>query len=278
MEDSTPRHFPAVQNALNKALFVAASVGNNNVSLIRQLLDIGADPNYVDPDAGQSPLIEVLSVAGVHAVVSVLLDHGASPHATSENGIPAIELALRNIDIDVVDLLSQRGANLHISDLDFLVDPHETDAPLVSSFCHCVDIIVRDNAEIDLCTPEMFQYLQWIAEFEREWDPDDDRVDFTAVKRLVQNHESLRQFVQFLSPNTIEVETGLHQLAVEGQEDSIAEGSQPCSICHHHSLKIRFDPCGHSACFQCSENLRERGNLCHVCRQPISRMQRLFLS
>ena len=283
MEDSTPRHFPSVQDALNKALFVAASHSNpddrdHDVSLIRQLLDIGADPNYVDPNACQSPLIEVLSEAGVHAVVSVLLDHGASPHATSENGTPAIELALRNFDIDVIDLLSQHGANLHISDLERFVDPHETDTPFLGSFCHCVDIIARDNPGIDLCTPEMFQYLKWIAEAEREWDPDDDSVDFDAVKRLVQNHERLRQFAQFLSPNTIEVETGLHQLGMEGQEDSIAEGPQPCSICHHHSLKIRFDPCGHSACFQCSENLRERGNLCHVCRQPISRMQRLFLS
>jgi len=220
----------------------------------------------------------VLSEAGVDNVVEVLLDHGANANATKSDGTRAIELALRNWDIDVIDSLSQRGANLDISDLEVFIDPPHTDTPFIGYFCDCVNIIVRDNPGVDLCTPEMFQYLKWMAEAEREWDPDDDSVDFDAVKRLVQNHERLRQFAQFLSPNTIEVETGLHQLGMEGQEDSIAEGPQPCSICHHHSLKIRFDPCGHSACFQCSENLRERGNLCHVCRQPISRMQRLFLS
>ena len=60
-------------------------------------------------------------------------------------------------------------------------------------------------------------------------------------------------------------------------DDSVPEQLLACTICHHNAPKIRFHPCGHTACRGCSRELRQRGNDCHVCRRPIEEMQCLFL-
>jgi hypothetical protein len=60
-------------------------------------------------------------------------------------------------------------------------------------------------------------------------------------------------------------------------DDTVLAEPLPCTICHEHMPKIRFHPCGHTACRGCSRSIHTRGQNCHVCRQPIHEMQPLYL-
>ena len=70
--------------------------------------------------------------------------------------------------------------------------------------------------------------------------------------------------------------------AVSANSYLVGEDSEPgeqitCAICHTNKPKIRFHPCGHTACRGCSGALRAQGRDCHACRKPITRMHRVFL-
>jgi hypothetical protein len=53
-----------------------------------------------------------------------------------------------------------------------------------------------------------------------------------------------------------------------------------CMICMEQHRTIRLDPCGHMAtCASCTEKIvGTGGSLCPLCRTPITRAQRTFLS
>lgn len=53
-----------------------------------------------------------------------------------------------------------------------------------------------------------------------------------------------------------------------------------CMVCMDQQRTIRLDPCGHMAtCASCTETIMSTGNsLCPLCRTPITRAQRTFLS
>ena len=58
---------------------------------------------------------------------------------------------------------------------------------------------------------------------------------------------------------------------ISAPEDSLNE----CFICfesYGEVSKIAIDPCGHQCCIKCAEKLKE----CHICRQPILKILRLF--
>ena len=53
------------------------------------------------------------------------------------------------------------------------------------------------------------------------------------------------------------------------------EGTNECGICfesYKDVTRIAIDPCGHMCCKNCAEHLKE----CHICRQPILKILRLF--
>ena len=64
--------------------------------------------------------------------------------------------------------------------------------------------------------------------------------------------------------------------ALDG-DDSECTGERPCLYCCTNVPKIRFEPCGHVACRQCSTRIQMRGGDCPMCRETISRMQTMFL-
>jgi len=64
--------------------------------------------------------------------------------------------------------------------------------------------------------------------------------------------------------------------ALEG-DDSEYTGERPCSYCLVNVPKIRFDPCGHTACRQCSTQIQIRGGACPICREAIGAMQTMYL-
>ena len=53
-----------------------------------------------------------------------------------------------------------------------------------------------------------------------------------------------------------------------------------CTVCMDRQRTIRFDPCGHMAtCASCTEKIMEnQGGTCPLCRVPVTRAQRTFLS
>jgi pyrimidine deaminase RibD-like protein len=53
-----------------------------------------------------------------------------------------------------------------------------------------------------------------------------------------------------------------------------------CTVCMDRQRTIRLDPCGHMAtCASCTEKIMEnQGRTCPVCRVPVTRAQRTFLS
>jgi hypothetical protein len=60
-------------------------------------------------------------------------------------------------------------------------------------------------------------------------------------------------------------------------DDSVPEEQLTCTICQHHVPRVRFHPCGHTACRADARELLKRRQNCHVCRQPIIEMQPLYL-
>ncbi len=60
-------------------------------------------------------------------------------------------------------------------------------------------------------------------------------------------------------------------------DDTVPSEQLTCSICMHHMPSVRFHPCGHTACRADARQLRRRRADCHICRQPITEFQPMFL-
>jgi ankyrin repeat protein len=96
-------------NGLNKGGIVA-------------LLKAGADPNYIDPTNGMSPML--LSAKGNDLeLLKLMLDHGGNPNLRNRDGDPATFLASLQHRWENVKLLLDSGADIndHISDDQTLV-------------------------------------------------------------------------------------------------------------------------------------------------------------
>lgn len=79
-----------------------------NVEVIKALLAIGADPNYVDR-GGQSALLSTVwgAVEGrnTFSVLATLLEHGANPEIIVQSGVTATEIAKINALQGYADLM-----------------------------------------------------------------------------------------------------------------------------------------------------------------------------
>jgi len=78
-------------------------------SVLRLLLEHGADVNVRTKDDGWTPLHQV-SYAGVPEVVRLLLDHGADVEAKNNDGKTALQCASGRRRDEIVTLLRQHGA------------------------------------------------------------------------------------------------------------------------------------------------------------------------
>ena len=86
---------------------------NNNVELVRLLLDIGADINLANR-AGETPLY-VASLFGYVNIVRILTERGANINKANKNGETPLHIASQNGQVEVVRILLEKGANINLS-------------------------------------------------------------------------------------------------------------------------------------------------------------------
>jgi ankyrin repeat protein len=96
---------------------------NNQVDIIRILLENGADPNSVD-DFGQTPLIELMLMDtdntninnDVSVAIELLLEHGADINAKDDENDTALMYAVHAKKKTAVDVLLANYPDLHLVD------------------------------------------------------------------------------------------------------------------------------------------------------------------
>jgi ankyrin repeat protein len=117
----------------NRVIAVAFE-DNQNIDIIRLLLERGADPNYVDLDDGNTVLHKMLiNQINRIDIADLLIQNGFDINILNDRGESIISLAISNNMIDMVRLLLNSGANAesnwtsalenHPEIFDLLMDP-----------------------------------------------------------------------------------------------------------------------------------------------------------
>lgn len=78
-----------------------------NEPIVKELISLGSDPNRADTLEGQTPLI-LAARDGNFEIVSFLLEKKANPSLKNKKGKSALDLALENGHLKIVDLLKNR--------------------------------------------------------------------------------------------------------------------------------------------------------------------------
>lgn len=96
---------------------VVTAVAENDVVAVQQYLEDGGDPNMKTRDA--KPLLFIASgPKGGEAVARLLLDAGADPNATTEDGRSPLHNAAAWCDVEMVQLLVAGGVDLTLTNAD----------------------------------------------------------------------------------------------------------------------------------------------------------------
>ena len=93
---------------------IITAIGLSPIRFIRQLLDLGADPNFEALD-GFPPLIDVLQTDRPDqiAVLELLLHYGADVHRRGINDWSPLHYAVVTRNLEAVRVLMQHGADPH---------------------------------------------------------------------------------------------------------------------------------------------------------------------
>jgi ankyrin repeat protein len=97
----------------NVRLIVAAQTGH--VDVVERLLQQGISPDAVS--GTNSPLVIAIRHRQ-HAIVRVLLDHGANANFGAGSGVTPLSWAVRTDDSDLVEALVHAGANPELPNAD----------------------------------------------------------------------------------------------------------------------------------------------------------------
>ena len=99
-------------------LYLAAGTGN--VTMVRQLLKKGVDPNAAVDTSGITALMQAARI-GDTEIVKLLLNNGANVNARAgEMGFTALMNAAAFGDVDMVRLLIDKGADINTKDTEGL--------------------------------------------------------------------------------------------------------------------------------------------------------------
>ncbi len=107
-----PPEFPNVPCEAAYSHCLEYSIYHSPIALIRELLALGADPNY-DDDGGFPSIIAALTSANPDrlVIVEMLLDSGADIQQVGFNGYTPLHWAANDDDPEAVELLLARGAD-----------------------------------------------------------------------------------------------------------------------------------------------------------------------
>ncbi len=97
------------QDMLNRRLAVAVNSGR--LPEARQLLSDGADPNF--RQAWDEPLISFAAAFDTIEMVQLLIDHGADIHLCDKDGVTPLAAALESGHFDIATFFIQKGANIN---------------------------------------------------------------------------------------------------------------------------------------------------------------------
>lgn len=105
--------FKGADTSSPQSLSTAAFIGD--VSVVKQALAGGADPNTMDPQSG-STVLATAALMGHTEIVALLLEHGAGINARSRDGGTALHVAAFLGRAETVKLLLDKGADTVIRD------------------------------------------------------------------------------------------------------------------------------------------------------------------
>ncbi len=89
------------------------AVSNENIDVIKQLANAGADLNYISQKNSYTPLLLALRIGASISVIKTLLDLGADISLETDLGLTPLMYASRYLSLSVIRLLLESGANLN---------------------------------------------------------------------------------------------------------------------------------------------------------------------
>ena len=118
------RSFPNVHDPLTATALLALAIYRSPLATVRSLLELGARPDYEALD-GFPAVYAALSTdrADRHALIELLLDHGADVNARGINDYTPLHYAVALRDGRAMEILLARGAD---PDLKTRIDEHAT--------------------------------------------------------------------------------------------------------------------------------------------------------
>ncbi|XP_076334103.1 ARF GTPase-activating protein GIT2-like isoform X5 [Tachypleus tridentatus] len=194
---------PMFVSDLNKQLYSSVRTANLETSL--RLLSLGADPNYIHPERGNTPL-HLAAKTGQSSQVELLFIYGADPMAQNKDGKTPVDYASRDAGhTDLVDRLIEYHYEVtdrlayylcgrkpdHQSGQDFII-PEMSDSLDLSEFAK--------DAKKKLQALPNYLFEELVMDVYDEVD----RRENDAIWLSNQNHSALvtdRQIVRFLPVN-----------------------------------------------------------------------------
>ncbi|XP_076334100.1 ARF GTPase-activating protein GIT2-like isoform X2 [Tachypleus tridentatus] len=193
---------PMFVSDLNKQLYSSVRTANLETSL--RLLSLGADPNYIHPERGNTPL-HLAAKTGQSSQVELLFIYGADPMAQNKDGKTPVDYARDAGHTDLVDRLIEYHYEVtdrlayylcgrkpdHQSGQDFII-PEMSDSLDLSEFAK--------DAKKKLQALPNYLFEELVMDVYDEVD----RRENDAIWLSNQNHSALvtdRQIVRFLPVN-----------------------------------------------------------------------------
>ena len=84
------------------------------------------------------------------------------------------------------------------------------------------------------------------------------------------------------SRNMIQTKLNNNLNSIESLAETKQKSNFNCKICYNNKINYALNPCGHTLCQECSENILKNQhqsiNLCPFCKQSIISYHKIFLS
>lgn len=127
-------------------------------STVELLLNNGANPNFLLPDTGESPLI-IASRYGNNKIVTLLIDDGANINAKDRGKMSALDWAMINRHKDCVNTLIAKGA--------FVTDGDTSSRPMVAAIVsrdfELADLLVAKGENVNSLAYNTMPLIVWCA-------------------------------------------------------------------------------------------------------------------